>query len=136
MINRDLSNNCLNMSEIKYKSEFVNIDGSEEQGHCVDKMCSSEERMRGCLLCSGNECYTCQEGRALFLDGCVECDNKDECPFNNSERVYCVEGNTDECNMSDIYGCHDNVCVTKSCMNGVIGGENECGLGGNGCRGC
>ena len=69
------------------------INYGKSQDRCVDGMCDLEERRSGCVMCSGDgKCLTCGSGYVLFDGHCVDCLPMEECVFNNSVEVECVNG--------------------------------------------
>ena len=119
----------------------VNIGTS--QGNCAVGTCSNNTlRESGCFICSnggdGDECLTCLTNHILFNGRCVGCLGMEDCPFNNSDEVECVDGNDlSHCNQSNNpAGCSDHVCLYGNCSNGIVEGDEECEIGGSGCRGC
>jgi len=61
----------------------------------------------------------------------------EDCPFNNSDEVYCIDNNDlTHCLDNNTLNCSDHVCVDFNCGDGNITGNEECEIGGMGCRGC
>ena len=118
----------------------VNI--GTNQGNCPVGTCSNNTlRESGCFICSnggdGDECVTCLNNHIVFNGRCVGCLGMEDCPFNNSDEVECVDGNDlSHCNQSNATGCSDHVCLYGNCSNGIVEGDEECEIGGRGCRGC
>ena len=110
----------------------VNMDNQEI---CPSKMCNSQNRSGGCLLCDDDICLTCSPGYALFKGKCIQCDEDETCPFNNTDEVDCEGDDVSSCGGGD-YTCERHVCVSGECKSGILGPDVECRLGGIGCRGC
>ena len=92
------------------------------------------------MMCSGERCTTCGSGYVLFDGRCVGCLWMEECVFNNSVEIECVDdGDLSHCNGGgggDYVGCSEHVCINWTCKSGEIGENEECMIGGSGCRGC
>ena len=121
----------------------MNVNSGTNQGNCAVGTCSNNTlRESGCFICSnggdGDECLTCLTNHILFNERCVGCLSMEDCPFNNSDEVECVDGNDlSHCNQSDNpTDCSDHVCLYGNCSNGIVEGNEECEIGGSGCRGC
>ena len=82
-------------------------------------------------------CITCIENYIVYNGGCVECLSMEDCPFNNSDEVYCIDNNDlTHCLDNNTLNCSDHICINGNCSNGVVEGNEECEIGGMGCRGC
>ena len=121
----------------------MRVDIGTKQGNCAVGTCSNITlRESGCFICSnggdGDECVTCLNNHIVFNGRCVGCLGMEDCPFNNSDEVECVDGNDlSHCNQSNNpAGCSDHVCLYGNCSNGIVEGDEECEIGGRGCRGC
>ena len=144
--NRYLDGNCVIKSELNYASESVVINFGYSQERCVNGMCDLEKRRDGCVMCSddGERCVTCGSGYVLFDGDCVGCLPMEECVFNNSVEIECVnESDLNHCpgGGQGYVNCSEHVCINSRCESGEIGGEGdgdeeECMIGGSGCRGC
>ena len=112
------------------------------QGNCAVGTCSNITlRESGCFICSnggdGDECLTCLENHILFNVSCVGCLSIEDCPFNNSDSVECVDENDlSHCDDPNPTNCSDHVCLYGKCGNGIVEEDEECEIGGSGCRGC
>ena len=83
-------------------------------------------------------CMTCGEDHILYNGTCVGCLSMEVCPFNNSGEIYCID-NSDlsHCIKSrNPSGCSDHACLYGNCGNGIVEGDEECEIGGDGCQGC
>ena len=122
----------------------MKINTGTNQGRCADGTCTNDElRKSGCFLCSRNEsgdeyCVTCVEDHIVYNGTCVGCLSMEVCGFNNSDVVYCVDDvDLSHCNTSNNpTNCSDHFCLYENCGNGVVDGNEECEIGGVGCRGC
>ena len=102
-------------------------------------------RESGCFICSkqhgdggdDEKCETCLEDHIVYDGRCVGCLSMEVCPFNNSDEIYCVdEHDLTHCLDDNPFNCSDHVCVSGNCSNGILEGNEECEIGGLGCRGC
>ena len=82
------------------------------QKRCVDGTCTNQTlRDSGCFMCSnehgGDErCVTCIEDHIVYDGTCVGCLSMEDCPFNNSDEIDCVDEH-------DAVNCSDYVCVKQ-----------------------
>ena len=131
--NRYVGNNCLIQSQIHYTSKYVVIDFGDSQDTCVDGMCDSDRRRGGCVMCSGERCLTCGSGYVLFDGRCVGCLWMEECVFNNSVEIECVDdGDLSHCKGGgggEYVGCSEHVCINSRCKSGEMGENEECLIG-------
>ena len=122
----------------------MKLDIGTNQNRCVDGTCTNETlRDSGCFICSnehgGDErCVTCIEDHIVYDGTCVGCLSMEDCPFNNSHEIDCVdEHDLSHCvDVPDAVNCSDHVCISGNCSNGIVEGNEECEIGGQGCRGC
>ena len=97
-----------------------------KQNRCVDGTCTNERlRDSGCFICSnehgGDErCVTCIEDHIVYDGTCVGCLSMEDCPFNNSDEIDCVdEHDLSHCvDELDAVSCSDHVCVSRNCLYG------------------
>ena len=119
---------------MNYTSKNVTIDFGYSQDRCVDGMCDSDRRSAGCVMCSGERCLTCGSGRVLFDGRCVGCLWMEECVFNNSVEIECVDdGDLSHCKNGEYVGCSEHVCINSTCKSGEMGENEQCEIGGKGC---
>ena len=114
------------------------------QGRCPDGTCSNKTlRESGCFICSkqhggdDEKCETCVEDHIVYDGRCVGCLSMEVCPFNNSDVVYCIdEHDLSHCVDDNPLNCSDHVCIYVGCGDGNVTENEECEVGGVGCRGC
>ena len=57
----------------------------------------------------------------------MECLSMEDCPFNNSDEVYCIDNDDlSHCVDNNTLNCSDHVCISVNCGNGVVEGNEEC----------
>ena len=85
----------------------------------MDGTCKNQKlRDSGCFVCSkgknGDEkCVSCIEDHILFYGTCVTCLPNEECSFNNSADVECVDHDFSHCGTRGT-GCKDHKCKRVS----------------------
>ena len=87
------------------------------QNRCLKRICTNEAlRESGCFICSnetGDEkCVTCLKGYVLYYGTCVNCSKNEKCPFNNTGKVKCVDGDYSHCGFGSV-GCKNHQCDMK-----------------------
>ena len=111
-------------SELHYASKDVVVDFGKSQEKCVDGICDLEKRRNGCVMCSDDgSCVTCGSGYVLFDGDCVDCLPMEECPFNNSYEIECVnESDLSHCpgGGEGYVNCSEHVCINSRCASGEI----------------
>ena len=109
--------------ELHYSSVNVVVDYGKSQDRCEDGMCDLERRRGGCVMCSEERCVTCGSGHVLFNGACVGCLWMEECGFNNSVEIECVnDEDLSHCGGGQGYvGCSDHVCINERCASGEVG---------------
>jgi len=127
-----LDKNCLIESQIpSYVSSDVRISKAS-QTRCPEGTCENKTlRESGCFMCSGNggdnNCVSCLEGYILYNGMCVKCLSMEVCPFNNTDKVYCVnDDDLTHCDVPNSVKCLNHVCVDHYCGNHVVEKTEEC----------
>ena len=116
---------------------------SSNQGRCPVGTCSNKAlRESGCFICSkqhgdDEKCETCLEDHIVYDGTCVGCLSMEVCPFNNSDVGDCIdEHDLSHCVDQNPLNCSDHVCISVGCGDGNVADNEECEIGGMGCRGC